>query len=302
VQTFAIVDAWSFDSALFCKSSDVPLFTENHVHESVVPRGLWQTPRGWAVGVANRLRSRATTVNNETVTCFAISDDTYRIANRRFGVTRSKLRIQPLGVDTDVFRPADDRGWQRSKTRSGLGIADDEIACVYTGRLSPDKAPHLLAESVARLRAKGLPLRAIFVGAGDAAYVDQLRACQGSIVLPFRPTAELPEIYRASDVGVWPREESTSQLDAMACGLPLVVSDRVSAVERLGVGASFREGSAQALADAIASLRDPSVRRTFGHEAAQRIATGLSWHSIARGRLAAYEGELSRRMRRRIRG
>jgi glycosyltransferase involved in cell wall biosynthesis len=43
----------------------------------------------------------------------------------------------------------------------------------------------------------------------------------------FVPVNELADYFRAADIGVWPRE-STSMLDAAACGLPIVVNDTSS--------------------------------------------------------------------------
>lgn len=292
VQTFGVVDQWSLDCADFCEATNTPLFTENHVHESVIPRGPWQTPRGWLVGLANRIRPAARRVNSTTTLCFAISADTYRVAHRRFGVPRSKLRIEPLGVDTDTFHPPTDGGKRRIEVRGALGIAEDEVVCIYTGRLSEDKSPSVLAEAVALLRGQGHPVRAIFVGAGTQAYVSRLEGTVGCRVLPFRPTAALPELYQAADIGVWPREESTSQLDAMACGLPLIVSDKVRAEERLGVGGSLREGSPTSLASVIAALLPRAAREAAGAGAHQRVQSGLSWRSLAAKRMALYSAAL----------
>ncbi len=289
VQTFAIVDSWSLASAEYCVSARVPLFTENHVHESVIPRGLWQTPRGALVGLANRVRSKATDINRETRQCFAISEDTARVAIRRFGVPRSKVVIESLGVDTSIFFPDQDLrsalspGW-----RSSLGIDQTEVICLYTGRLSADKAPDILAQAVQMLRGQGLPFRAVIIGAGSDTDRRLLESRDGTIVLDFRPFSELANFYRLADIGVWPREESTSQLDAMACGLPLVVSDQVKAAERLGVGAVYSEGSPESLARSLTCLLDPDTRHHLGSIAAERVARDLSWESVARRRLRYY--------------
>jgi glycosyltransferase involved in cell wall biosynthesis len=294
VQTFAVTDTWSLDSARYCRGSQALLFTENHVHESVIPRGLWQTPRGWIVGAANHVRPWVRLINGTTQTCFAISEDTYRVAWRRLGVPRSKLATEPLGVDTELFRPPSrDACSERADQRRVLGVGRDEVLCIYTGRLSEDKAPHLLAEAVAAMRQDGVAIRALFVGAGRAEYVEKLRRTDGCTIAAFRPTSELAELYRAADVGVWPREESTSQLDAMASGLPIVISDRVQTRERLGVGATYHEGSATSLAAALSTLMTMQHRTEIGAIARSRVEAGLSWSSAATRRLAAYETALA---------
>lgn len=291
VQTFAILDGWSATAAAYCRERGSLLFTENHVHDSVLPRGAWQTPRGLAVGLANRIRPAAKGINRTTRKCFAISADTARIARRRYGVPKSKVVVEPLGVDTGTFFE-EYSGRDRDRIRSDLGFGPSDIVCIYTGRLSPDKAPILLAQAVASLQSEGLDFKSLFVGAGSPDYVSDLTSHRGSSVMSFRPTRELADLYFAADIGVWPREESTSQLDLMATGRPLVVSSRVEAKERLGVGAVYDEGSAASLAQALKSLSGLSIRRQLGSEAARRIRGSLSWDAIAERRLAHY-GELS---------
>ena len=295
VQSFAVTDAWSLESAHYCNGSEAVLFTENHVHESVIPRGPWQTPRGWLVGVANRVRPWVRLINNTTQVCFAISEDTYRVAWRRLGVPRSKIVTEPLGVDTDLFHPPSrEYLGDREKQRRALGVGADEVLCIYTGRLSEDKAPHLLAEAVASMRQTGISIRALFVGAGSADYTDRLRRADGCSVAAFRPTSELASLYRASDIGVWPREESTSQLDAMASGLPIVISDRVRTQERIGVGATYEEGNSSSLAASLATLQDWPRRAQLGSVARLRVESGLSWNSVAERRMAIYDAVLAR--------
>ena len=294
VQSFAVTDAWSLESARYCMDSKALLFTENHVHESVIPRGPWQTPRGWTVGAANRVRPWVRRINNTTQVCFAISEDTYRVAWRRLGVPRSKLVIEPLGVDIDLFHPPYPESLEdRERQRCALGVRPDEVLCIYTGRLSEDKAPHLLAEAVASMRQAGASIRALFVGAGGTDYTDRLRNADGCAVAEFRPTSELASLYRASDIGVWPREESTSQLDAMASGLPIVISNRVQTEERIGAGAIYEEGSAPSLAAALATLQDPAQRAQLGSIARTRVESGLSWTSVAERRMDIYDALLA---------
>ena len=294
VQTFAVPDLWTLGSARYTTHASAVLFTENHVHESVIPRGPWQTPRGWLVGIANRVRPWVREINSATAACFAISDDTYRVAWQRLGVPKRKLQIEPLGVDTTLFHPtAPDHRASRAELRHSLGVQPEEVLCIYTGRLAADKSPDILARAIASMRATGAPVRALFVGAGPEDYVAALGNTDGCSVISFQPATELADLYRASDVGVWPREESTSQLDAMASGLAIVISDRVETQERIGVGAVYEEGSPSSMAAALATLLEPARRTRLGGLARSRVEAGLSWDSLAERRLAIYESVLS---------
>jgi glycosyltransferase involved in cell wall biosynthesis len=63
------------------------------------------------------------------------------------------------------------------------------------------------------------------------------------MVIPFMKHAEPAGYYRASDIGVWPSHHSMSMLDAAGCGLPVVVSEKLAAVERYGGGRAHLSGT-----------------------------------------------------------
>lgn len=268
------------------------LFVEEHTHWSVfrVPRGmhrralfaLYRSTMGRLLGAA-------------TERCYVIGPDVARIVVQYAGYPRAKVDLCPLGVDTDLFHPVDSSADldERRALRAQLGFTDDEVVCIYSGRFTEDKNPRCLALAVARLRDQGYLYRALFVGAGAPEYVNELRSYPGCIVHPFVEWRDLPRFYRAADIGVWPRQESTSQLDAAACGLPLVLSNRVEVRERVeGNGLLYEQDDPRDLARQLLALADPQVRRRLGRMGAARIQRDFSWDVIARKRLRDYESAL----------
>jgi len=108
-------------------------------------------------------------------------------------------------------------------------------------------------------------------------------------VQPFVPVRDLPPFYWAADIGVWPTQESTSQLDAAACGLPLILSNRIEVLERVdGNGFTYEEGDAADLACRIEALRDPMRRARMGAIGCAKVRDRFSWELIAQRRLADY--------------
>ena len=96
--------------------------------------------------------------------------------------------------------------------------------------------------------------------------------------------------YGAADIGVWPRQESTSQLDAAACGLPIIVSDHIRVMERVdGSGLTYREGDAEDLARQLASLASSELRLRLGEYGSRKMRDRFSWIEIARRRVKEYE-------------
>jgi glycosyltransferase involved in cell wall biosynthesis len=224
-----------------------------------------------------------------TQRCYAATEDCAQVATRFYGMPRHKITVMPLGVDTENFHPATTAAERerRATLRAELGIAADELLCIYTGQFTATKNPLVLAQAVTQLRAGGKAVRALFIGNGPQHA--QLSACAGCSVLPFMAHRDLPPYYRAADVGVWPTQESMSMLDAAACGLPIIVNDTLLATERIaGNGLTYRLNDAADLADKIEILRDPQRRAQLGGVGAQRMAELFSWDSIARLRLADY--------------
>ncbi|MGP8281860.1 MAG: glycosyltransferase family 4 protein [Desulfomonilaceae bacterium] len=235
-------------------------------------------------------------VLNRTTKCYPLSDDVFEILVNHFKWPPQKLRICPLGVDTSLFRFSENPGFveQRDGMRHRLGFKDEEIVCIYTGRFTEGKDPLCLALAVDELVKKGLPFRGLFVGSGAADYVEKIQSCKGCVIHPFVPVGKLPDFYRAADIGVWPRQESTSQLDAMACGLPLVLSDRVKARERISANAvQYSQDDPHSLALAILSLQSLEKRKLMGKMGADRVKKNLSWTAIAALRIEDYQQSLA---------
>lgn len=271
------------------------LFVGSHYHKSVFPLAQapprWWDPKLLACFVARALPGKIVSAASER--CYAITPDCAELAIEFFGVSREKMSILPLGVDTSIFWPAEDEVSIRDRrhTRERLGYADDDIVCVYSGRFSEDKNPAILARSIASLRARGEPYRGLFVGNGIQA--EGIGALDGNTVRPFVPVGQLGNLFRASDIGVWPTQESTSMLDAAACGLPIVANDTMEAPERVtGNGVIYRLNDQDDLERALLSLRDSATRRRLGCVGSRKMAAEFSWQSIAARRLRDYEAAL----------
>jgi glycosyltransferase involved in cell wall biosynthesis len=297
VQTFAAIGWLPLQAALLQRRFGYCLFTGSHTTASIFP--LAQRPaRPWDPALWRSRMTRALPgrlVSRVTERCYGATADCADVAVRFFGVEREKIAVAPLGVDLDVFHPvrspADAAA--RGERRRRLGVGEHEILCIYTGRFADDKDPLLLARAVAALRAAGKPYRAVFLG--DGAQRDALAAIDGSVVHPFVPFDELGDWFRAADVGVWPTQESTSMIDAAACGIPIVVNDTLRATERIeGNGVTYRLGDAADLARVLGTLGSSAVRESLGATGARRMAELFGWPALAARRLADYRAALGR--------
>lgn len=291
VQAFALQFLPTFELALYKPLLGYRLFVEARVHRSVCSYAQVWPPLRTRVYLKIWANTFGRLLSASIDRCHPISLDCAEIATRFFGIHPRKVSVAPLGSDTALFHPPISATERRSRTetRARLGFGDGEIVCIYTGRLTRDKGPKLLAQAVVRLLAEGLPYRALFIGAGAEDLVDSIRRSPGCVVHPFVAVEELPAFYRAADIGVWPMQESTSQIDAAACGLPLVVSDQVAVRERVdGNGLTYRQGDFEDLAEQLKRLHDPSLREQMGEIGARRMAEQFDWNHRAAARLAEY--------------
>jgi glycosyltransferase involved in cell wall biosynthesis len=291
VQTFEMACTTTYEAALAKPLVGYKLFLESHLHASVFP--LATARPSWRERARSFVRWAipGKLVGAVSEKCYPISTDAADIAERFFGIPAKKIEVCSLGVDTDLFRPClgDEAVRRRAELRKQLGFSDAEVVCVYTGRFAPDKGPACLARSVASLVEQGHQYRALFVGGGTPAQVEELRSAAGSVVHAFVPVQDLPPFYWAADVGVWPMQESTSQLDAAACGLPIIVSNRVEVRERVeGNGLFYEEGSTEDLARQLLALASPAVRRELGEHGTKKMREHFSWLEIARRRAGDY--------------
>ncbi|MCP3964748.1 MAG: glycosyltransferase family 4 protein [Lentisphaerae bacterium] len=275
--------------------SKYEIFTEDHVHLSVFP------PAHEKESIIRKLKFiafRSTfvkIVNHFINKCYVIAPDTEEIMTKYFGIKKNKISFLPLAADTDWFRPPETQEEQneRKKLRASLNVAEDEILCIYTGRFSFDKNPQCLAEAIDILQKKGAPYKALFVGSGTPEEVAAIKKHEGCIVHDFVLARDLPPFYKAADIGVWPKQESTSQLDAMASSLPIVVSNLVKTKERIqGNALQYKENNAQSLADTLLILENFETRKTMGMTGRSKIEKLYNWESVVDNRLRHFKDSL----------
>jgi len=261
------------------------LFTESHQNMSVV-RPYMRNPDGkWLQRALYRLtRTFPTWLASHSVElCYAVSPDCAEVAERFYGVPQSKIRILSLGADTDTFHPieGEEDRVARAELRARLGFGPDDIVCIYTGRFTADKNPLVLAKAIDALSDKDPRYRGLFVGNG--AQKAEIDRCRNVVVVPFMNHQQLSEHYRASDVGVWPRQESMSMIDAAASGVPLIVSDQIGEPSRVdGNGLMFAQDSVDSLVSALEALSDGGERSRRGVIGRERMLAGFNWSSFAK--------------------
>lgn len=190
----------------------------------------------------------------------------------------SEIVVVPNGVDADLFTP-------RDRPQQG------PVNLVCVGRLIERKGQHHLLKAAALLKERSCRnWRVTLVGTGDAepALREQAAALGISAEVTFMGVvgrAEMPMVYQGADVFVLPSENegmSVALLEAMACGLPAVVTMTGGTKELIdGNGLIVPWADSAALADTLQRLiTDGLLRRSMGQRS-REIACRYAWPAYA---------------------
>lgn len=177
------------------------------------------------------------------------------------GIDPARLFTVALTPHLDRFRLTDaERSSSRAALRREWGIPDSAVVGLYAGRLVAVKAPDVLLAALERMPAERRPH---LVLVGDGPLRADLEAMVRRQALPvhfagFHQNDELPSLLAAADFFVLPSREEPwgiAVAEAMAAGLPAVLSDQVGAAyDLLELGQNgflVAAGSAESLEEAL---------------------------------------------------
>ena len=268
------------------------LFSESHQHASVVREELKSSKFHPIIRTVYFLtRTLPTYLASFSIEkCYAISPDCLHVAEKFYGIPKNKLELINIVCDTNLFHPVNDKLMENNRKikRNSFGYDDDDIVCIYTGRLSDEKNPLLLAQAINSLSEVSKKWRVIFIGNGSQ--YEQILLNKGVTVIPFMLYTQLPGIYRMADIGVWPTQESLSMLDASAAGLPLVLSDQIGDKGRIaGNGYFYVENNLNSMIEKLSKLQDLNERREMSLAGFKNIEENYSWNSIVKKYIYSYK-------------
>ena len=233
-------------------------------------------------------------------------------ANRDFyrqaGVPPDRIHDCPYFVDNERFgAQADGLRGRRAELRTEWGIPRDATCFLFSGKMIPKKRPLDLLHALQRACATGASAHLLIVGDGEL--MAEARAMAQASHLPvtfagFLNQTEIVRAYVAGDCLVLPSDTGETWglvvNEAMACGLPAIVSDQVGCGPDLvtdGVtGALFPMGDVAALAQRMAALSgDPSGLSAMGTRARERVHSRYSVAHAVEGALEAIDSAMTQR-------
>ena len=194
---------------------------------------------------------------------------------KKLGVKR-KMYVAKLGVDIDRFSPSKDKRMSKKK----IGIDSEEIVIGYVGRISQEKNLEVLKNAFDKLGYEKKKL--LIVGDGAEEQKEVLKSINNCQITGFVNNVE--DYLKAMDVFVQPSHTETTSLatlEAMACGLPVIVS-KVGFMKQYIVkeqnGLFFPKSDSIVLASKISRIIDePELRKKLSENARKTVAYSFSW-------------------------
>ncbi len=212
-----------------------------------------------------------------------------------FGFPRERMVIFPWGVDLAHFSPGPDGGL---RARWGW---EDAFVVLHTRSWEPVYGADVVVRAFVRAAQQEPRLRLLLLGGGSQSALLKRILQEGGMLERVQFVGQvsqtrLPRYYRAADLYVSASHSdgsSVSLMEALACGLPVAVSDIPSNQEWVRQGTEgwlFPDGDAAALARIlVTAARTPREQlQTLGRAARQRAEERADWPRNFRLLLAGY--------------
>jgi UDP-glucose:(heptosyl)LPS alpha-1,3-glucosyltransferase len=190
------------------------------------------------------------------------------------------MRVIRPGVDIEAFHPRHVKE-NRRRAREQLGIGKNELAILFVGSAFKRKGLDRLIGALSN------NMRLLVVGTGDHLSLYKKMVIHRGLsqqVTFYGFKKDVQPYYAAADVVALPSRSEAfgmSILEAMACGLPTIVSDNAGVadiiVDKVN-GCLMRDPDT--LPDLLKALSDADVRARMG-KMARDTARGYSWEKIA---------------------
>lgn len=220
----------------------------------------------------------------------ADSASTRRDLCRAYGLSEGKIPVIPLGVDRNVFRPLD-----KIICRKELGISPERKAVLNVALEHWRKNIPGLLRTTAVLKRTYPDILLIRVGKARNKTLELIKSLDLTDNIRYvtaNSEEDLVRLYNAADVFAFPsfyEGFGLPVLEAMACGTPVVASNRTSIPELVGdAGVLVDPEDVRGFSEAIKRvLSEPIFAKDFSCRGQDRT-TRFSWENTAKATESVY--------------
>ncbi|MBT2185860.1 glycosyltransferase family 4 protein [Sphingobium nicotianae] len=268
-------------AANWARAQGIPCIASLHTRFETYPRyyGLgFLEPL--LVGLQKRFYNRVDQV--------MVPSPSMKILLEQWGVT-TPIGIWSRGINHERFHPGRrDEAWRRS-----LGIADDDVAVGFLGRLVLEKGLGVFAEVIGELKRRGVPHRVLVIGEGPARDWFAQRVPE-AVFTGFQAGDDLARAVAGMDIFFMPSVTETFgnvTTEAMAASVPVVAASATGTIDLVEDGVTgflVPPQDVRAYANAIQRLiEDPALRASAGRAGHARVQ-GYEWDEVNAAMIAAY--------------
>jgi glycosyltransferase involved in cell wall biosynthesis len=202
---------------------------------------------------------------------------------RHYGADPRRFFLLPWAIDNERFEKASRFApGEREAMRARFDIAPQQVAFVFSAKLVPRKDPMTLLRALAIMQHRQRAV-VVFLGHGELRETLEAFARDHNLNVRFAGfvnQSDLPKHYAMGDAFVLPstyEPRGAVVNEAMACGLPVVVTDRCGSLGDIALEGEnafvYPAGDEAALARAMDALMDDSTRARMGQRSREIIAT-----------------------------
>jgi glycosyltransferase involved in cell wall biosynthesis len=222
---------------------------------------------------------------------------------RDFGIAKENIWVIPHGPLFD-----DGPKLTAQEARAKLGLERDQPLVLSLGVISEYKGIPFLLDAWKKLKAEGTEGRLLIAGTGDSRVLSEIRekvaadllSHSVSLWLQFVPVEQLPLLYQAADILVYPYKAGTTS-GALLTGLnysKAVVATRLPFFQEYlkdgETGLLVGYGAIDDMASALQLLiQQPQRRAKLASALAAQTAQGKGWPEIAWKTRQCYEAALA---------
>jgi len=233
----------------------------------------------------------ATRYTLQRSTLFTSDANVTRDTAIEYGMDPNRTLVFPWGVDLNHFKP---------KTEHAPSNTENRFTLFCNRSWEPRYGVDVLARAFVKVAGADPNVGLMLLGGGSQAQVIRQILQRGGVLdrVTFAgqiPQKELPRYYHMADLYVSPSHvdgSSVSLMEALACGLPCLVSDIPANrewVQEGGNGWLFPDGDAGALADKILqAIRERRSLPEIGRRARQTAEEKADWPANALKLMGAY--------------